>query len=238
MPTVPESQRHIVALGGGGFTGTPSSPGIEEYFLRLTGKGRPKLCFIPTASRDADEAILPFYRSVQGRAEPSDLTLFQRDVDDVREFLLSHDAIYVGGGNTANLLAIWQVHGVGDALRAAWEAGIVLGGVSAGGICWFESGVTDSFGPRLAPLFGGLGFLRGSFCPHYDGEAERQPAFRRFLEQGLPSGYAADDQVALHFVGTELAEAVSERPSARAYRVELHDGTVVETPIETRYLGG
>src|SRR5579862_9658015 len=124
MPTVSESKRHIVALGGGGFTGTPSSPGIEEYFLRLTGKRCPKVCFIPTASRDAETAVLQFYRSLRGRAEPSDLALFQRTVDDVRGFILSHDAIYVGGGNTANLLAIWQVHGVGEALRAAWEAGI------------------------------------------------------------------------------------------------------------------
>lgn len=232
----PASRRHIVALGGGGFTSSTRTSGIDDYILNLTEKARPRVCFIPTASRDAEAAILSFYRALQGRAEVSDLPLFQRGIEDVRAFLLDQDVIYVGGGNTANMLAIWRVHGVDAALREAWESGIVLAGVSSGAICWFESGVTDSYGPRLAPLFGGLGFLSGSFCPHYDGETERRPAFHRFVEQGLPGGYAADDAVALHFVGTGLHQAISSRPGARAYRVESRDGAAVETPIETRYL--
>jgi peptidase E len=238
MPAVPESRRHIVALGGGGFASAIPARGIQDYILDLTGQARPKVCLIPTAGRDAETAILPFYRALRGRADPTDLPLFQRSIEDLREFLLEQDAIYVGGGNTANMLAIWRVHGVDAILREAWEAGIVLAGVSAGAICWFESGVTDSYGPRLAPLFGGLGILSGSFCPHYDGEPERRPSYHRFVEQGLPGGYAADDAVALHFVGTALHEAISSRPEARAYRVEARDGAAVETPIAARYLGG
>lgn len=236
MPVVPESRRHIVALGGGGFTSTTRTPEIERFILDLTGKRRPKVCFIPTASRDHEVGVLEFYRATKGRAEAADLALFWRTVDDIRAFLLDQDAIYVGGGNTANMLAIWRVHGVTDILREAWEAGIVLAGVSAGAICWFESGVTDSFGKRLAPLFGGLGILGGSFCPHYDGEPLRRSSFHRFVEEGLPGGYAVDDRVALHFVGTELAEAITASETARAYRVESRAGRAVETKIETRRL--
>ncbi|NUT56906.1 MAG: peptidase E, partial [Thermoleophilia bacterium] len=138
-----------------------------------------------------------------------------------------------GGGNTANLLAIWRVHGVDRALREVWERGGVLGGWSAGGICWFEDGVTDSFGPQLRPLGDGLGFLSGSFCPHYDGEPERRPTYTRLVRDGaLPPGLAADDDAALHFEGTELVEVVSQREGARGYEV-TPDG---EEPLETRQL--
>ena len=137
----------------------------------------------------------------------------------------------MSGGNTANALAIWRVHGVDAILREAWEAGIVLAGASAGMICWFECSVTDSYG-ALAPLHDGLGFLAGSACPHYDGEPERRPTYTRLVADGFPPGLAADDGVALHFDGTELAEVVSWRPDARAYRV----GPDGETPLEPRLL--
>jgi peptidase E len=152
--------------------------------------------------------------------------------------LLGQDVIYVGGGNTANMLAIWRVHGLVEILREAWEAGVVLGGVSAGALCWFECGITDSFGPPLATLRDGIGLLRGSFCPHYDSEVGRRPTDQRAVADGLPAGYAAEDAVALHFVGTDLAEIVSARPVARAYRVERQGDSVVETPLVPRYLGG
>jgi peptidase E len=155
----------------------------------------------------------------------------------IREHLLAQDAIYVSGGNTANMLAVWAVHGVDAALRGAWESGVVLGGPSAGGICWFEAGVTDSFGPELAPLAGGLGFLPGSFCPHYDAEPARRPTYERLIGDGLPPGYAADDAVGLHFVGGELAEVVTEREGATAYRVEpAAGGQVAELPLSARLL--
>jgi peptidase E len=142
------------------------------------------------------------------------------------------DAIYVSGGNTANALAIWRVHGFDAILREAWEARIVLAGWSAGMICWFEAGVTDSFGPQLEGMRDGLGFLPGSACPHYDGEGERRPVYSRLVREGFPSGVAADDCVALRFDGTELAESVTSRDGSRAYRVSAEG----EEPIEPRRL--
>lgn len=154
----------------------------------------------------------------------------------IREHLLAQDAIFVSGGNTANMLAVWRVHGVDAALREAWDEGIVLAGPSAGAICWFECGVTDSFGPELAPLEAALGFLAGSFCPHYDGEPERRPTYRRLVGAGFPAGIAADDGVGVRYAGTELAEVVAEREGATAYSVELVDSEVVETPFPARLL--
>ena len=144
--------------------------------------------------------------------------------------------MYVSGGNTANMLAVWRVHGVDGFLREVWEGGIVLAGPSAGAICWFECGVTDSFGPDLASLDRALGFLPGSFCPHYDGEEFRRPTYERLVLDGFPAGIAADDRVGVRFAGTELAEVVTERAGAAAYRVELADGRVSETVLEAQLL--
>jgi dipeptidase E len=162
----------------------------------------------------------------------TDLSLFSRDERDPRAVILEHDAIFVSGGNTANLLAIWRVHGADASLREAWTRGAVLMGSSAGMICWFECSVTDSFGP-LAPLRDGLGLLSGSACPHYDGEPERRPTFTRLVQQeGFPPGHAADDAAALHFSGRELVEAVATRPGASAYWV----GPDAEIALPTRLL--
>jgi peptidase E len=159
-------------------------------------------------------------------------------VVDIEAFLLDQDVIYVGGGNTASMLAVWRTHGVDRALRRAGEAGIVLAGLSAGSLCWFESGTTDSFGP-LAAFHGGLGFLPGSHSPHYDAEPERRPTYHDLIGRGaLPDGLAADDGAALVFRGTDLAEVVASRPAARGYRVERRaDGGAVETELPARYLG-
>jgi dipeptidase E len=220
-----------------GGSGEPAGP-LARWFLGLTGRERPRVCFLPTAMGDADWAIVAFYeRFPAALCEPSHVTLFGVPRADVRGHLLGQDAIYVSGGNTANMLAVWAVHGVDTALREAWGAGIVLGGPSAGGICWFETGITDSFGPELALLPRALGFLPGSFCPHYDGEPGRRPAYERQIREGaLPAGWAADDAVALHFEGTELVEVVTERDGATAYRVERRGGEVAETPLEARLL--
>lgn len=232
MADVPMDQRHVLAIGGGGFS-AGATPGLDEYLLRLAGQDRPRVCYVPTASGDSKESLLLFYRTFHAdRCRASDLTLMHRTVDDVRAFLLGQDVIYVGGGNTANMLAVWRVHGVDAILREAWAAGIVVGGPSAGALCWFEGGVTDSFGPRLAALRDGMGLLPGTFCPHYHSEPERRPTYHRLVAEGLPAGYAADDGVGLHFVGTDLAAIVSSQPGATAYRVELWDGAVVETPLE------
>ena len=230
--------RHIVALGGGGFSMEPDNPLLDDFILSLTGKDRPRVCFVPTAAGDADGYVQRFYDAFPaGRAEASHLALFKRTVRDLRAFALAQDVIYVGGGNTVNMLAVWRAHGLDAVLREAWEAGVVLCGVSAGALCWFEGGSTDSFGGGLSPLRDGLGLLPGSVCPHYDGEAERRPTYHDFILKGLPGGNAADDGVGLHFVGTEFAEAISSQPDARAYRVERQGDGVIETLLSTCFLG-
>jgi dipeptidase E len=193
---------------------------------------------VPTAGGDRPDGVVLFYeRFTAERCRPSHLGLFGSPRADVAEHLLGQDLILVGGGNTANMLAVWRVHGVDAMLRRAWEQGVVLAGWSAGAICWFEGGVTDSFGPELRQLEGALGLLAGSFCPHYDGEAERRPTFRRLVADGFPAGYAADDAVGLRFRGVELVEVVTEREGAGAYRVERERGAGVhETALPTRLL--
>ena len=229
-------ERHIVAMGGGGFS--DEDPLIDDYILSLTGKERPRVCFVPTASGDAAAYVERFYAAFTRRpCEPSHLSLFQLPYPAIGDILRSHDVIYVGGGSTANMLAIWRLHGLDETLRQAWERGVVLAGISAGALCWFEAGVTDSLSPELVPWRDGLGLLPGSFCPHYETEPDRRPAYHRFVrEQRLPPGYAADDLVALHFEGTELAEVVSAREGAAAYRVEADGEAVSETRIEPRVL--
>lgn len=228
--------QHIVAIGGGSFL-TPDNP-MDDFVLGLAGQDRPRVCLIPTAMGDSDSTIAAWY-SPYGRArcELSHLTLFHREVADIARFLCSQHVIYVAGGNTANLLAIWRVHGLDTALRLAWEQGVVLCGVSAGSLCWFEAAITDSFGQQLAPLYDGLGFLPGSNCPHYDGEVNRRPVYRQAIVDGFPAGIAAEDGVGLHFQGTELVEAVTSRPTARAFRLQRENDGVLETALPTRYLG-
>lgn len=230
-------ERHIVALGGGGFS--DDDPLLDDYILGLTGKECPRVVFVPTASGDAASLIERFYAAFTEReCRPSHLSLFRLPYPPIGEILASHDVVYVGGGSTANMVAVWRIHGLDEVLRKAWERGVVLAGVSAGALCWFQAGVTDSLGPELAPWRDGLGILPGSFCPHYDGEPDRRPAYHRFVrERRLPAGYAADDGVALHFEGTQLAEVVASREGAAAYRVEARGEAVTETRLEPRALG-
>jgi len=218
-------------MGGGGFMAENDSL-LDSFLLSLSDAARPRVCFVPTPSGDSDRGIAAFFEAFSARnCEPSCLRLFGMP-ERPAEHLVAQDVIYVSGGNTANALALWRLHGIDEALRAAWERGAVLGGVSAGANCWFEACVTDSFGPGLEPLYDGLGLLPGSFCPHYDGEELRRPVYRALVEDGFPAGYAADDDAALHFVGTELRGVVSSHPSAGGYRVERGS----ETPIPARIL--
>ena len=209
---------------------------LADHVLGLAASERPRMCFLPTAGAERNLSIATFYETFAPRVEASVLRLFGVPRPAIRDFLLAQDVIWVSGGNTANMLAVWRVHGVDEVLREAWERGTVLAGWSAGAICWFEAGVTDSFGPELAELRGCLGFLGGSFCPHYDSEAERRATYQRLVGDGLPAGYAAEDGVGLHFRGTELAEAVSSRPDGRAFRVERSGDGVAETPVSVRHL--
>jgi peptidase E len=229
----------IVAMGGGGFSEDPENPLLDGFVLGLARRETPRVCFLPTASGDADGYVARFYRAfVDHDCYPSDLALFDRQVGDLRRFVLEQDVIYVGGGNTASLLAVWRAHGLDVILREALDEGAVLCGVSAGMNCWFEASVTDSFGPALAPLDDGLGLVEGSACPHYDGEPQRRPVYHRLVAAGFPAGYAADNGVALHFAGArDLVEAVTSREGARGYRVERReDGAAVELELPTRYL--
>lgn len=213
-------------LAAGGFS---RDSRFDDYVLELGG---PKICSVPTATAYPETALVSFYESFAPRAEPSHVSFYPWPRADLREHVLAQDVIYVGGGNTANMLAVWRAHGFDALLREAWEGGALLCGGSAGMICWFEAGVTDSFGPQLEGMRDGLGFLPGSACPHYDGEERRRPVYRSLVDDGFPPGYAADDGVALHFVGTELREVVSVADGARAYRVEPG----AETPIDARLL--
>jgi peptidase E len=222
---------HILAMGGGALLDRESR--IEDFMLGLARSKRPRVCLLPTAGGEKPEWIVRFYEEFSARdCVPSHLTLFGMP-ENPAAHIADQDVIYVGGGNTANMLAIWRVHGIDRALREAWQRGAVVGGMSAGANCWFEDSVTDSFGPTLRALGGGLGLLPGSFCPHYDGEPARRPAYTGLVRDGtLPPGYAADDDAAFHFQGTELREVVSQRDGARGYRVTA-DG---EEPLETRLL--
>lgn len=233
------AERHIVAMGGGGFSMQPRNPMLDDFVLSLARRKRhPRVCFVGTASGDSDSYIRRFHEAFPPpRAAATHLTFFERNVSDLKKFAMAQDVIYVGGGNSANMLAVWRLHGLDRALRAAWSAGVVMAGISAGAICWFETGVTDSFGMPFRALNDGLGFVRGACCPHYDGEKARRPVLMRLIKHGFPSTLALDDGAAAHFVGTRLKEVVSSRPKARAMRVALKRGVVVETTISVRYLG-
>ena len=225
------SERQIVGLGGGGDTPEQTDL-LYRYVLELTGKERPHVLYVPTAAADEDSAVVMFYDRFARRAEANTLLTFPYPPSDLRELVLSQDAICVSGGNTANMLAIWRVHGIDQLMREAWDQGTILWGASAGMICWFEQGVTDSFGPQLESM-DCLGFLPGSACPHYDGEERRRPRYRELIDGGLADGVAADDGVALRYVGSELQEIVSCRPGATAYHV-TRDG---EERLAARMLG-
>jgi dipeptidase E len=224
----------IIALGGGGET-VEQTGLLTDYVVRAAGVERPKVCFVPVAVGDASEEIAYFFETMWGgRGELSVARFFPWPRPDLREHILAQDIIVVSGGNTANLLAIWRTHGFDATLREAWEAGVVLTGASAGMICWFEASITDSFGPQLEGMRDGLGFLSGSACPHYDGEAARRPRYRELVAQGFPAGLAADDGVALHYIGTELDAVVTCRDGAGAYRV----GPDGEDPLEALLIDG
>ncbi len=224
--------RHIVAMGGGGFGS--GNPMLDRYALSLVDAERPKVCFIPTASGDDAGYTLEFYKAYSSYGcDPHVLNLFNREVADIRSFLLDMDMVYVGGGSTANLLTVWRLHGVDESLREAWQEGVVLAGLSAGANCWFEASTTDSFLVGKAELLSdGLGFLPGSYCPHYTSEPERRPNYLSLVASGqLPDGYACEDGAAVHFVGSALHAAVSVDGDAAAYRVAREGDQAVETAL-------
>ncbi|MCK1995185.1 peptidase E [Peribacillus muralis] len=229
--------RQIIALGGGGFSMESDNPLLDLYILKQVMKSKPKICFIPTASGDSDHYISRYYNFFnEQNCKPSHLSLFKPPTRELDSFILEKDIVYVGGGNTKNLLTLWKEWGVDDILKKAWNQGIILAGVSAGSICWFEEGVTDSFGDGLEPIKC-LGFLKGSNCPHYDGEIERRPAYHKLVEsKKIQSGIATDDGVAIHYKEQEISKIVSSRPNAKAFRVSF-ERKFKETELQTEFLG-
>lgn len=211
---------------------------LDWYILNQTSSRNPKICFLPTASGDAEGYIQRFYQAFD-RFEciPSHLALTQPPTQDIEDFILEKDIIYVGGGNTRNMLMLWRERELDRYLFRAWDNGTVISGISAGSICWFEEGVTDSIPGQLTKL-DGLGWISGSNCPHYDGETERRPAYHKLMmSRIIQNGIAADDGVALHFRDSGLYRVVSSRPSARAYDVSLIEGGIRELEIIPEYLG-
>ncbi len=252
---MPNRAPQIVALGGGGFSMEKDGSLLDDYVLSLTGagpfgdaseamlsrSGRPRVCFLPTASGDADHYVVRFYRRFSPACDASHVSLFRRDQgtggveDDLASHLLAQDLIYVGGGNVVSMLGAWRAHGLDAILRRAWRRGIVLCGPSAGSLCWFEQALSAFHGaPRVVR---GLGLLPYSNCVHYDEEPARRIEYHRFVADGMRPGFAVENGVALHFRGTGLERVVSARPDGRAFLVEPVGGHVRETPLEVTDLG-
>jgi peptidase E len=229
--------KQIIAFGGGGFSQEPENPLMDLYILNQSQKEKPKICFLPTASGDAEGYISRFNQFFKNQqCEPSHLSLFNPPTRDLEGFVLEKDIMYVGGGNTKNLLILWKEWGLDNILRKAWNQGIILAGISAGSICWFEEGVTDSYGDQLEPIKA-MGFLKGSNCPHYDAEADRRPAFHRLVEtKQIQGGIATDEGAAVHYIDSEIHRIVSSRQNAKAYSVSFNQ-KVIETELKTEYLG-
>jgi dipeptidase E len=228
---VKTTRRQIIAMGGGSFTVETENPALDRYILTQACVANPSVCFVGTAAGDAPAYIAKFYAAYSKlRCRPTHLSLFER-TPDLRKLLLAQDVIYVGGGNTKSMLAVWRDWDIPAILRQAWNSGTVLAGVSAGAICWFETGVTDSWAGHLAPL-ACLGWLPGACCPHYDKEKERRPAVHEFVSRGvMPETLALDDCAAAHFIGRRLARVVTSRRGAGAYRVRRKGRGFLETPL-------
>jgi peptidase E len=225
-------------MGGGGFSMEPENTLLDHYVLSQARSSKPRICFLGTASGDAAGYVEKFYTAFSQQAcEPTHLMLFHTPPPDVAALVARQHIFYVGGGSTRNLLVLWREWGLDRMLKRAWRNGAVMCGLSAGSLCWFESGVSDSFGPTLQPVQA-LGWLRGSHCPHYDGEMARRPAYHQMVRRKtIAAGYAADDGAALHFKGKRLHRVISSRPGAKVYRVSLSGRDVIEREMPTEYLG-
>jgi len=237
----PSRTPQIVALGGGGFSMERDSSLLDDYILSLTCSARPRVCFLPTASGDADHYVVRFYRRFSATCEASHISMFRRDQggrgveDDLALHLLAQDLIYVGGGNVVSMLGVWRAHGLDEVLRECWRRGIVLCGPSAGSLCWFSEALSAFHGPPKRVC--GLGLLPYSNCVHYDAEPARRAEYHALVGEGMRSGFAVDDGVALHFKGIELHGAVSSRKRGGAFHVQRVGDEVMETALEVSRLG-
>lgn len=230
MPTQNNIARQIIAIGSGGFSDSGKTTPIDKYILASTAKINPRVCFLPTASGDSREYTNRFYQSFSmANCHLSHFSVFGSNHPN--EFLLDQDIIYVGGGNTYNMLQLWNSRGVTDILKKAYQNGVILCGISAGSLCWFESGNTDSF--CKMDKIDCLGFLPYSNSPHFNSEKTRRPNFEELIQnQDINSGYGVDEGVALHFIDEKLHKAVKEKDQARAYFISLEDQKIEEKVIE------
>jgi peptidase E len=235
------ADRHIIA-GSAGYTlkdGRLKLGPVIHYGLQLTGKSIPKLCYIGIAGGDAASSTVAFYNAcIDENIAPSHLQFFPMpNVADARQHILAQDMIWVGGGSVANLLAVWRVHGLDEIMREAWEKGIVLGGVSAGSICWHTGGTTDSFGTDLQPVTNGLGFIPYSNGVHYDAEEQRRPLLQKLIAEGaLGEGYATDNGVAIHYSGDQLHTVIADAPEKFAYHITKTKTGIQETTLKAELL--
>lgn len=223
--------RHIIAIGGGGYIADLENPLLDLYVLAQARAKVPSVCYIGTATGDSDRLVSRFYTAYSRLAcRPTHLPLFAR-TPDVGDLILQQDVIFVGGGNTRSMLAVWHEWNLPAVLKAAWKSGTVLAGVSAGAICWFDHGVTDSWSDALRTM-PGLGWLPGTCCPHYDSEPERRPSVHAFVEAGVADDVLAlDDGVGAHFVGRKHVATVSARPTGTAYRVRRRGKGLIEDAL-------
>lgn len=226
----------IIAIGGGGLVLAPGNSPLRRYVLQQARRSNPRVCFIPTATGDSSVYIAQFYSTFSKlRCQPTHLPLFER-TPSLTDLLLSQDLIYVAGGNTKSMLAVWREWQLPKYLRQAWLSGVVLAGISAGAICWFQRGVTDSWADQLMPL-PCLGWLPNACCPHYDSEKDRRPSTHALVKTGaLPEVLALEDGTAAHFVGRKLLRVVSDRDCAQAYRVRRERDRVIEAPLRVTRL--
>jgi len=231
-------KKQIIAMGGGGFSMEPDNPLLDQYIIEQARKTHPSVCFFPHATDDAVRYVFNFYKAfTRLDVRPTYLSLFTPPTADLESFILEQDVIYVGGGNTKSMLALWREWNLDEILYKAYQNGVVLAGLSAGANCWFGEFNTDSVPGKLTTL-PGLGFIKTSFCPHYDGESERRPSIHHLIREELMiPGYAADDGAAAHFIDGQFFQAVSSRPAAKVYFIDKKMDGVSEEMINTRFLG-
>ena len=224
--------KQIISIGGGGFGRSLGELRIEKYIVNQSKSKNPKICFIPTATGDDNGYINNFYRAFNSLAcIPSDISFFKRTID-LRKHILDQDIIFVGGGNTKSMLAVWREWGLDVILKEAYDKGVIMSGVSAGAICWFEQGITDSWSHDLA-IMDCLGFVNGTCCPHYDEEPNRRPFVSRALKnKSIDSCISIEGFNALHLVDDSPRYSVAFKDNNDSYNVVLKNGEVSEDQID------
>ena len=223
--------KQIIAIGGGGFGRNPGNGTIEKYILDQSDKNRPNICFIPTATGDDESYKVSYYATLTKlNCTPTHIDFFKRTTD-LEKLIKDQDIIFVGGGNTKSMLAVWREWGLDKILKKAYQNGTIMCGVSAGAICWFEKGVTDSWADKLN-IMNCLGFMKGSCCPHYDEEPERKPSLSKFIEnKDIQNCYAIESGCALHIKNEEVYSAISFRGKKNTFYVDYQSGKTVEKKL-------